>query len=317
MQHQLARLLAGGLAVVAGDVERDVRRQESAARLLDALEHGVRHHGGIGALALGHRDRDGLLHHPLASRARHVARRLGEVVGDRRHVAHVHRGAAACGDEHAADVGGGGERGADGDLHAPPRALERARAHARVRARERLRHLPRRHAARGEPRGVERDTELSRLATHDERARDVAHRTDLVAQVQRELSQRVRVVHARVQREREHRHIIDRVRRHHGRHRAGGEHDVVELRAHAGHAPLLILAHREPHGHHRVAVARQRVHVVHARDLEHRLLDGARQQLLGLARREPGHRRHDVDHRYRDLRLFLARRGEQAEQSQA
>src|SRR5690606_23145635 len=85
-------------------------------------------------------------------------------------------------------------------------------------------------------------------------------------------------------------------------------HDGRQLRVHLQHAFLLVLADLEAHGGHRIAVAGHAVDVLDARDLPHALLDRAGQQVLRLARRRARHADDHIDHRHRDLRLLLARR---------
>ena len=85
---------------------------------------------------------------------------------------------------------------------------------------------------------------------------------------------------------------------------------------HLDDAGLLVLADLEAHGHHRVTVAGHGVDVLDAAQRLHAPLDGTREEILDLDGARAGHRRDDVDHGDRDLRLLLPRRGGDAERAE-
>ncbi len=158
--------------------------------------------------------------------------------------------------------------------------------------------------------------ECLRLPTHHEALRHVGNRADLILEMDGDLPEHVRIVHLRVERQREHRHVVNGVRLDEQRQRTRRRliTRTGELCLHARHASLLIFAHLESHRHDRISVAGHRVHVIHAGELEHPLLDRPREEILGLPGSGARERGDDVDHRHGDLRLLLSRRRQNREE---
>ncbi len=134
VQNQLPSLVAGGLAVVARDVESHVGWEESPLRRGNPFQHRVRHRRGVGALPLRHRDRHGTLGRPRASLVRHVARRFPESFGDIGDVAQGDRRAVVHAHHHGPDLFDRGERRPDIDLVDLIGGSELTRLQPRVRA---------------------------------------------------------------------------------------------------------------------------------------------------------------------------------------
>ncbi len=317
VQDQLLRLVTGSLSVVARHIERDVGREEAPARRLHALLHGVGHDGGVGPLPLGDADRHGVPDRSAGDGMRDVVRHVAEVLAHRRHVAHHHRDATARAHHDLTHLGGGRERRTDVDAVDGVRAGELAGLQSRVGLLEHLGHLAGSHPERREARGLERHRQLQRMPPGDRGLGHVGHGPDLILEVHGDLPQLVARIARRREREREDRDVVDRVRRDQRRKRAGRRlvHRRLQLGLHLRDAPLLILADLEAHRHQRVSLPRHRVDVLHAGDLPHATFDRPGEQVLDLARSRTGKRRHHVDHRDRDLRLFFARCCHDAEES--
>ena len=309
VEDQLARLLGSGLAVIPGDLEPHARREEPGPGVVHPREHRLGQGAGVGAGPLGDHQGDGVLGRLARGRVAYVVHRFGGTVDDGGHRAEIDRAALPRADHHRADI----RRVAQLRSHRHQEALttggELAGREPAVGPLQCAHHLDRRDPRRREPGRIEDHPQLARAPADERRGGDVGDGTDLVGQVRRHLAQHLGAVAGAVERERQEGHVIDGVRPHQRRERPGRGlvRGRSELRVHRAHTPVLVLAHLEPHRDKGPPLPRGAVYVLDAGDLPHQFLDRPGQELLYFggrgAREGAGH----VDHRYRDLWLFLAR----------
>ncbi len=135
------------------------------------------------------------------------------------------------------------------------------------------------------------------------------HGADLVLELGGHLPQLVGAVAGGGERQRQDRHVVDRMRLHQRRQRAGRQpvHVGEEFGVDPGDAPFLVLTDLESHRDKGVTLAGHRVHMLDRRDLPHPLLDRPGDEILDLGRGGARQCRDHVDHRHRDLGFLLAR----------
>ncbi len=323
MEEELVGLVGGGRAVVPGDGDVDVGRDEASLEVgevgLDLLDHVP----GVGPLALG--DRQGDRGEGIAGAGRHLDAAIGR--GRTRHQLDVARGLGRS-VHHVGDVGeidrlgAGGphhqgahlfrraQEGAGLDQHLLAVALEAPRRGRRVLGPDRLSDGRGIEPVARQALGVEAHPHGSRLAAEQGRLRDVGELVHLAPELGRDLAQAIGVVAVAPQGEREDRDVVDgaqldqrepRPRRHLVE--TGGD-LLVDL----DQALLEIVPHQEAHGHQGAVRARSRVDVLDPRDLPHSLLEGHRHPVLHFLWGGAGHGHEEVDDGDDDLRLLLARR---------
>jgi len=103
---QLQRLVVGGRAVVAGDIDVDVRRDDRVAQVVDARDQGIRDLDGVLARLLGDADHHRRIFASVLSRCAVPDVLLGQrrAVIKCCHLLQKHGNAVARGDNHAADI---------------------------------------------------------------------------------------------------------------------------------------------------------------------------------------------------------------------
>ena len=175
MQNQLVGLLAGGLAIVAGDIHFHVGGQEPAPRFIDPRQGGVRDVGRVHARPLGDGDGDGLLATLAPRGVGHVVDGLSWRLDDCSHVTEVDR-SAAVGNDNVAGVAYGADRGTDRDLENLIGRGELTGLKPDVGGAERLNHFAGCHAARRQAGGVESNAELRWLTANEVDASHVGNR---------------------------------------------------------------------------------------------------------------------------------------------
>ena len=179
MEQQLVRLVVRGLAVVAGDLDAHIGRDQPPTQTVHALQDRAGHHHGVGAGALGERQADGRRAVPLAmaigGEVPHPALRRARADDHLRHVAHIDRPAVAGGQQQQADI-----------RHAAQRLARRQRArHAGVahRARDEIPvgvahlgdQLLQGDAKQRQFLGIGFDADLFRRGADDEAGADIVH----------------------------------------------------------------------------------------------------------------------------------------------
>jgi len=318
VQQQFVALFGGGVAVVARDRHRHVVGQQRAAERVDLGEHGVDDVDRVGAWALGERERDGGLGRAFAGEVQHVVGGLLGGVGDGGDVAQVHRAILVNAHDDLADVGGVAQERAGFEQRLGVGKRPRAGAELAVGRLERRDERGGAESARGEGGGIELHAHGAAHAADQRGLRDLRDGFDLVVELGGEPAQREVVVRGAVQRECEHRHVVDGARL--DQRRADAGRDAVEigleLLVEAHERGLQIGADLETHDGHHAAGAGGRVEVLHAGDFPEQFLHRARGAVFHLQRGGAGHADEYVDHRHLDLRLLLARQHEHREQAE-
>ena len=326
VEEQFVGLLVGGLAVVAGDLHVHIFGEDASAQVLELLDDVLGDDHGVGAGALG----DGQRHRRRAlDRAVGLAH-LGDArllrLGGKRHigdVAHIDRAAVARGDEDVADLGQRLQRLPGDQRHLAVGIADRGGLEGAVGALDLAGELLQRDAEQRQFLRVGLDADLLGLVADDVGEPDIGQLGDLDLKLARQPREAVgRPVRRRAGL---------------GRERDGDDGDVVDAAAddqrfgnadrdavhigphllvHAQDRRIGIGADLEARGHHGAVVGGLRIDVLDAVDaLDDRLqrLGDELDRVLGL---EAVGADMDVDHRHRDLRLFLARQGDQRDDAE-
>ncbi len=306
---------------------------QAALQPLDGGEHRIGHGHTVGAGFLGHRDGDGgraergkLLLFGMrliafavmpVGRAGVVIHHRGGVVGalgHQRDVADIGRLAEADTDHQVLDVARGAQERAGVEGERTLSRLDHADATLGIGRGDGLGDLVEPDAEAGEALGKDLDLDRVGPSAGDEALRGVGHLLETLHHVEAQRAQRAFVDLVAPQRERDHRHVVDALgldeRHAHARRDLVevGLDLVVELDQRRAH----LLADLELHGHHGAVAFGGGVDVLDAGDLAHQPLErvgGERGHLLG---GDAGILEEHVDHRHRDLRIFLPRREDQA-----
>ena len=325
LEDQLVDLLLRGLAVVPRHRDVDVVGNERTFQLLDQFEDVIGDGDAIGALLLGDGERDGRRAIGLDTG---LVGRAGVVGDDRLGVT-----GTALDLGHVTQVNGTTVVLAH---HQPVQVVlvleERTAVYRRQRAvglgiadaglgiggLDRAGDMLRRNAETGQLLGKDVDRHLLATTADDEALRGIGNLLDVLEQIERNESQR-RIRHVlRPQREGHQRHIVDALRL--DQRLADAGRDLV----HVGRQLVVELDQRRPHlladdeldGDDRLVAHGGGVDVIHPLDLHHDLLQRHGHLVDHLLGAGAGILDEDIDHRYRDLRVFLPRRGDQPHDTQ-
>ncbi len=326
MEEELVRLLVRRLAIVAGDLDVDVGRDQRALETLHPIDDVIGDHHRVRAGALGERQRNG---GPLPPLALGVALDLKDVVLDEPaahhhlgHVAHIDRAAIAGGEQKEPDIGDAGERLARLDLGHLASLAHHPRHEGAVGIAHPGDELLQGHAEEGEFLRIGLDADLFRIVAGDIGEADILGLDELGLQLAgqpREISL-----------------LPARRRCLFGRESEDDDGDVIDAAAddergrdpdrdpvHVGadlvidpeHRVVLAGADHEARGDPGLVVHRLAIDVLHAGD---RLDDGLERlgdELDHVRRLEPVGLDDDIDHGDVDLRVLLARDGEQRDEA--
>ena len=319
--EELVRLLVGGLAVVAGDLDGDVGgdqlpcRPSTRCRMASATVTAFEP-ARLAMASVTEGTRCGV---PSASATVETsASPLSVAKTDVGDVAHVDRPVVAGGDQQVADLLGAaqGLAGDQRDLLAI--VADPAGREGRVGAGDLGGELLQRHAVKRQPLGVGGDADhLVGLADQVGQA-DVLDLGDLGAQLAGDAGQVVRGdavggVGLRREGERQDRHVVDAAAddqrlRHPDR---DAVHVGAQLFVHPQDRGVGRGADKEARGHHHLVVLGLRIDVLDPVDAFDDCLERLGDQLDGVLGPQPVGAHVDVDHRHRDLRLLLARQRDQ------
>ena len=215
------------------------------------------------------------------------------------------------------DVAHVAEEGAGIDVEPFAAVDDIAGRHALVGCGDRMRQLPEGDAVRGQARQVGVDADLFPAAADDKTLAGVRQRLEPLVDIQSELAQLHEVELVGAQGHRHHRHVVNALRLDQRRHDAlgNGVHMRVKLVVELDQRGLHLLADVEAHGDHGEAFARHGIDVLDAGKLRHQPLQRLGNEVGDLAGRSAGIGDEDVDHGHGNLRVFLARRDQHAEQA--
>ncbi len=327
LEDQLVDLLVGGFTIVAGDLDMHVVGDQVALQPVDVGEHRIGHRNAVRAGFLRHRDGHGggaerrgghgggvgpgpLLAMGAIGRAGVIAHHRAGVVGalgHQRHVADIGRLALPHADHQALDIACGAQERAGIERERALSDLDHAHPALGIGGGDGLGDLVKPNAKAGEALGEHLDLDRVGAAADDEALRRVRHFFQALHHVEPERPQRAFVDLVAPQRERDHRHVVDALGldqrlAHAGRDAVEVGLDlVVELDEGLPH----LFAHFELHRHHRAVALRRRVDVIDAGDLAHQPLQRVGGEARHLLRGDAGIGEEHIDHRHRDLRVFL------------
>ncbi|MPL73164.1 hypothetical protein SDC9_18957 [bioreactor metagenome] len=323
VEQELVRLLVRGLAIVAGDLHLDRRRDQRAFKLVHTFEDLLAHHHGIrpGTLRDRHRHRRAAVERAvLAGDIGHDVVRGVADIGDLRHVGHIDRARVASGQQKPRDLGRRGQRLAGDEVDLFALVAQLAGVEGAVCLLDLVRQLLQRDAIHRKLLGIGLDPDrLGRLAD-DIGQTDIVDLRHLGLQLARDAGQVVRAdLLAGLAREgqRHDRHVVDATADDDRLVDAGGDavHVRLDLLVHAQDRRVRGGADDEARHHQRRIVRGLRIDVL---DLVDALDDGLHRlghelhRILGLQARSL---QMDVDHRHGNLRLFLARQRDQRDQT--
>ena len=331
-EDELADLVVRRGAVIAGDTDFDVVGDALALEFLHPGEDGIGHAHAVGQFLLG--DGDGHRRHAIGldalggGRTRVVGDQMPRVLrtlGDPRHVPDIDGLTLMSAHHQAADIvhalqegtGGDGEMGAAG-LETPGEGLG-------IGGLDGLSHLIQADPVAGQALGLDVHRDLLAATTDDEGAGRILNLLDGLKHVLGQQPQ-LAIVHVRQA-------VAVRVHRPEGKGHDGDIIDALALdqRLHDPGWDLVLiggelvvdldqgrahgLADIELDGDHAAVALGRGVNVLDARYLAHDPLQRLHGEVTDLLGRGPGVLHHDVDHGHRDLRIFLPRRHDQAEQA--
>ena len=324
MEQEFVRLLVGGLAIVARDGHRHVARNDLPLQLFEALADGIGDGDGVGARALGDGQRDGGGAPQPGSVALDagdtVLRWLGREV-KARDVAHIDGPPVARRQQEVADLAEA-LQGLARDEHALfAFVANRAELERAVGARQLGRQLLQRDAVERQLFGVGLDADFLGLLADDVGEADIRQLGDFDLQLARQPCQvggcpACRRLRGRRQRHHHHGHVVDaapddqRLRNADGNPVEIGAHLVVD----AQDRGIGTGADGKARGDERAIVARLRIDVLDAVDALDDRLQRLRDELDGIFRLQPVGRDVEVHHGHGDLRLLLARQGDQRDE---
>ena len=318
VKQQLVGLLVRGFAVVARDEHVDILGQQCFSKLAQAMADALGNDDGIGARAFCDGNGDGGNPHELA---RGILARVPDLMvdllladDDGRDIAHIDGPAVACGDEEQSDVRNTVQCAARSDAQALPLISNAPRRKRPVGLAHLVDELAECHPIEAQALRIGLDANLVRPAAHDVGPADVIELGELGEQV---LGNVVEVVG------------LEAIRGFGlGCYCQGNDGDVIDTAAdderlgnadrdaihvgayllmHAQDRVVRVRANEKTRRHQNLVVDRVRVDVLDAVDrLDDRFqrLGDEAHAVLGLEAVGPDR---DIDHRHRDLRLFLAR----------
>ena len=308
--QELVGLLRGGLAIVARDGRSHVGGEELAAQGFELPLDGAHDGDGVGAAALGNRERHG---RPPAVDSRlavgHVSGGFFGAIHHPRDIREPDRAPGALRHDNGGEIRGRTQEPARLDQDLPAVRNERPRLLPAVGRGNGGKNGPGSEAARGETRRVELHAEFAAKAADQGRIRDLGNRLDLVLDFGRDLPQRGGVLRAAPEGQRPDRDVVDRPGLDEGRGEVAWPPigDRVDPSAHAKEGPVRVLADPETDDKESAAGRRRRIDVFDAGNGPELLLERRDDLPLDLDDAPARHRGEDVDHRHLDLRLLLAR----------
>ena len=290
--QQFVGLVLRGLAIVAGDGDVQVGRQQISAQLFDFLLGLFGDDGRVRALALGQRDghRRILAAHGVIRRSggvgvQNVILRLRRPIHDfRRHIAQVHRLALIYADHDLLQIVGLAQKTSGLDLELLIALREASGQAARIGLLQLRGDRARRHPVSRQPLGVEHHPHLARQSADDLGLRNIVNLLELVLQFAGNLPQPVAVVVLAPQRQRHDGHVIDGA--HFDERRRNSLRNAVEvgvqLVVRLDDGVFFLGADVETHHQHAHAGVRDGVHVLDARNFAQQPLPWGRSRAAPL-----------------------------------
>ncbi len=213
MEHQLARLVRRGPAVVPGHVDDDRPGNQSPARGVDLGQDAPGDIRRVRARTLGQGEGDGR-RAAAGVDLLDVLRHVGGPFGDRCDAAEIDRFSASRGDDHLPGVVGGADRRAG--THQPDLVVggEFTGIAARRGVVQRTCHLAGGHAVCGQPGGIEADPQCRRFAADDRSAGDIRDGAHLVLDAKHHLAEAIGIEPAAMKGEGEDRYVVDAMGHH-------------------------------------------------------------------------------------------------------
>ena len=308
VEKQLVRFLLRCLAIVTGDGQLHIGRNDGALQRFEFLDDRARDSRRVCGLPFRHRDghrrRD-----PRLGAGVDIVRRLLRPVGDGGNVSEVDRAAVARTEDDPLRVVCVADEPAGLDEHLLVVRGEGAGRQLSVRLLDHPDDRRGRQTVRSDTRRIDGDAKLAPQAADDLHRRNIVDLLDLRLKLRRHTPEREVVIAIAGERQRQNRHIVDRPRLDQRTADTRGNRVGIclELLIETDDGPLLILSDFEAHHHHGHAGRRGRVNVFDSGDFPEELLHRLGDALLDLMCRHPRHLHVDVDHGDDDLRLLLAR----------
>ena len=327
VKDQLVGLFVGGLAIVAGHRDLHAGGDQAAFQRLDPFDHAFRYGHRIGPGPLGDRQADRRGHRPFALVAltARPAPRAGLVLGrGLNHAGDVleqHRRATGRTHGQLAQFLGAAQGLPGGDRNRLAAFAHGADREGPVGLADRLDHAAQRHLIGRQPGRIGHHPQRIALAADNEGQPDIVDLGHLGAQLAGQFEQRLvvplpRRAGFRGQGQDHDRHVADPA---HGDLRRGNaDRDPADI----GPDPFVdpdrgvfrIGADQEPRGDHHPVVLGLGIDVLDPADALDDRFERLADQFDRLGRGQAGRHDRDIDHRHRDLRLFLARDGDRGDQ---
>ena len=327
--EQLLDLAVRGVPRVARDGPFDVVRQDLGSDLLHPFAQPFGDVDGIRSAPLRHRDDDGragVLAGCLATAPEpHVRRRLLGAVLHRRHIAQVDGPAASRADHEFAQRRRRRQQRSRLDDHGSVAGQTTARDRRACRRSDRRDQRRQVHSSARQSLRIRLDAQLPRAAAMDVGLAGVLDLLQSRGDLLRDATQRVVVLRRAVQRDDEHRDVVDRHRLHGPRTHVRRQRHALPLQfaVQLHEARLAVFADEEAGGEHAAPALAGRVDVLDAGNARDDLLQRRGHLPLDLERRSARRLDHDVGDRNDDLRILLTRRrshrdeaGDEREQQQ-
>ena len=322
--EEVVDLFPGGLAVVAGDAHLDIRRHDRAAQRLGLFHHLACHGDGVGPFLLGERkghSRASLAGEGFAAvfgRAKTdvmIVLRFLRTVADRGHVADRDGAAVGAAHDRVAHCRGRIERRPGPQGQDAAIRQHGARVASRFAPLEGLLEVGQADPAAGERLQVRLDRNLARQAAEELAARKIVEPIEAGLGLLGNAPQFIGIALAGVERECDHRHVVDLRRLDHpaGDSRRRDVAVALDLVAQFDDRRFAVLAHIKADGHNRLVAAADGVNMFDARHLPQEAFERPRDLLLHLGRRASRVLHEDVGHGDDDLRLLLLRRDQQGD----
>src|SRR6516164_2705551 len=173
----------------------------------------------------------------------------------------------------------------------------------------------RRHAEARHLRGIKEGANLSSLTSDELRLRNVVYALDFALNLSSNATQRVAVVAAAPEGERQDGYVVDGARFDQGPRGAGWDQVEmgIEFVVQLDDGVFFLLAHLVPHDHHAQSGPGDGIYILHPRYLPDELLHGRRNAIFHFFSGRTGHLHEHIHHGNDDLRLFFAGRLEHGE----
>ena len=311
VQQEFVRFLGCRFAVVAGDGDGDVGRDEGTTQAIDLPEDFAGHGDGIGARAFG--DAQGHCgFFPVAAAMEDILGGVFAVIADGADLAEVDGTAGGRTDDHIADIFRGAEEGSRFHEDFAVGAGEAARAELPVRLLEHGDESGGSQSAGRQLRGIELDADGAARSSCDGGFRDERNLTDGFVDLGGEAAQGQVIVAGTVEGEGEDGDIVDAAGLDDGWRHA--HRNAVEIGAeffrHLDEAAVRVFADLEADNDERFAVAGGAVEVFDSGDFPEQFLHGAGGAFFDFRGGGTWHGDHDIDHGNLDLRFLFAREQE-------